>query len=139
MVATEIWEAETGVRVEYRRLLPDSGGPGSFRGGLGQEAALTNASGQPVTLFLFGLRTEIPAQGLLGGQPGQPRRYRVDGQPIPPKGRLELQPGQTLTLTEAGGGGWGDPRQRDPARVREDVQRGDVTPEAALRDYGVVV
>ena len=139
VVATEIWEAETGVRVEYRRLLPDSGGPGSFRGGLGQEAALTNASGQPVTLFLFGLRTEIPAQGLLGGQPGEPRRYRVDGQPIPPKGRLELQPGQTLTLTEAGGGGWGDPRQRDPARVREDVQRGDVTPEAALRDYGVVV
>jgi N-methylhydantoinase B len=137
VVATEIWEAETGVRVEHRRLLPDSGGPGTFRGGLGQEAALTNASSQTVTLFLFGLRTEIPAQGLLGGRSGSPRRYHVNGQPIPPKGRLDLQPGQTLTVTEAGGGGWGDPRHRDPARVHEDVQRGFVTPAAALRDYGV--
>jgi N-methylhydantoinase B len=138
VVATEIWEAETGVRVEHRRLLPDSGGPGTFRGGLGQEAALTNTSSQPVTLFLFGLRTEIPAQGLLGGRSGSPRRYHVNGQSIPPKGRLDLQPGQTLTITEAGGGGWGDPRHRDPARVHEDVQRGFVTPAAALRDYGVL-
>ena len=91
-----------------------------------------------VTLFLFGLRTEIPAQGLLGGRSGSPRRYHVNGQPIPPKGRLDLQRGQTLTITEAGGGGWGDPRHRDPARVHEDVQRGFVTPAAALRDYGVV-
>jgi N-methylhydantoinase B len=139
VVSTEIWEAETGVRVQHRRLRPDSGGPGAFRGGLGQEAALTNAGTHPVTLFLFGLRTEIPAQGLLGGQPGALRSYRVDGQAVLPKGRLELHPGQTLTIAEAGGGGWGAPRQRDLTRVRDDVRRGAVTPAAAWRDYGVMV
>jgi N-methylhydantoinase B len=127
------------VRVQHRRLLPDSGGPGEFRGGLGQEAALTNTRGEPVTLFLFGLRTEIPAQGLLGGGPGARRQFLVDGRPVPPKGRLELQPGQTLVVREAGGGGWGDPLARDPARVLADVQAGAVSAGAALRDYGVAV
>lgn len=139
VVATEVWENETGVRVRHRRLLPDSGGPGEFRGGLGQEAALTNTRGEPVTLFLFGLRTEIPAQGLLGGGPGARRQFLVDGRPVPPKGRLELQPGQTLVVREAGGGGWGDPLARDPARVLADVQAGAVSAGAALRDYGVAV
>jgi N-methylhydantoinase B len=139
VVATEIWENETGVRVEHRRLLPDSGGAGEFRGGLGQVAALKNTRDEPVTIFLFGLRTRFPAQGLLGGQPGAPRRFLVDGRPVPPKGRLELLPGQTFTVHEAGGGGWGDPQSRDPRRVLADVQAGAVSVAAALRDYGVAV
>jgi N-methylhydantoinase B len=139
VVATEIWENETGVRVEHRRLLPDSGGAGEFRGGLGQVAALKNTRDEPVTIFLFGLRTRFPAQGLLGGQPGAPRRFLVDGRQVPPKGRLELLPGQTFTVHEAGGGGWGDPLARDPQRVLADVQAGAVSVEGALRDYGVAV
>lgn len=139
VVASEIWENETGVRINYRRLLPDSGGPGQFRGGLGQVASLTNTRDEPVAIFMFGMRTEFPARGYLGGKPGAKRVFLVDGKPIPPKGRLELKPGETFTISEAGGGGYGDPQKRDPARVLDDVRTGAVTLEGALRDYGVTV
>jgi N-methylhydantoinase B len=139
VVASEVWENETGVRVNYRRLLPDSGGPGEFRGGLGQIASLTNTREDTVAIFMFGMRTEFPARGTLGGEPGSTRQFLVDGKPVPPKGRLELKPGETFTIAEAGGGGYGDPSRRDPARVLDDVRTGAVTPEGALRDYGVTV
>ena len=139
VVATEVWENETGMTIKRRALLPDSGGPGEFRGGLGQVAEMTNTSGGPVTVFMFGMRTDFPAQGYLGGKPGTPRRFEVDGKPIPPKGRLVLQPGETLTVYEAGGGGYGDPRRRDPALVRADIAAGLVTMESARRDYGLDV
>jgi len=51
--------------------------------------------------------------------------------------RYPLGAGDTMTMLTAGGGGWGDPAQRDPARVREDVRHGYITPEAAQRDYGI--
>ena len=139
VVASEVWENETGVRVNYRRLLPDSGGPGEFRGGLGQIASLTNTREDTVAIFMFGMRTEFPARGTLGGKPGSTRQFLVDGKAVPPKGRLELKSGETFTIAEAGGGGYGDPLRRDPARVLDDVRTGAVTPEGALRDYGVTV
>ncbi len=139
VVASEIWENETGVRINYRRLLTDSGGAGEFRGGLGQIASLTNTRDEPVAIFMFGMRTEFPARGFLGGKPGTRREFLVDGKPIPPKGRLELKPGETFTIAEAGGGGYGDPMQRDPKRVLADVRTGAVSAEGALRDYGVTV
>ncbi|NQV79830.1 MAG: hydantoinase B/oxoprolinase family protein, partial [Alphaproteobacteria bacterium] len=139
VVASEVWENETGVRINYRRLLPDSGGPGAFRGGLGQIASMTNTREDTVAIFMFGMRTEFPARGSLGGKPGSTRVFEVDGKPVPPKGRLELKPGETFTIAEAGGGGYGDPLQRDPARVLEDVRNGAVTVAGAARDYGVTV
>ncbi|MEN9760332.1 MAG: hypothetical protein RI906_158 [Pseudomonadota bacterium] len=139
VVPAEIWEGETRVRLNYRRLLCDSGGPGEFRGGLGQEASLTNLRDEAVTLFLFGMRTRVPASGCLGGQAGALRVYEVDGKPIPSKGRITLRPGQTLRIQEAGGGGYGDPRRRDPQLVLADVRSGAVSVAAAWRDYGVRV
>ncbi len=139
LVATEVWEQETGMTVRRRALLPDSGGAGQFRGGLGQVAEMTNTSGEPVTVFMFGMRTAFPAQGLLGGRPGSPRRFEVDGKPVPPKGRLVIPTGATLAVYEAGGGGYGDPRERDPALVLADVALGAVSVEGARQDYGVDV
>ena len=139
VVASEVWENETGVRINYRRLLPDSGGPGEFRGGLGQIASMTNTRDDTVAIFMFGMRTEFPARGALGGKPGSTRMFEVDGKPVPPKGRLELKPGETFTIAEAGGGGYGDPMRRDPARVLDDVRTGAVTVAGAARDYGVTV
>ena len=121
----------------HRRLLPDSGGAGEWRGGLGQEAALRNDTGHPFSVFLFGLRSRHAARGLFGGKDGALRSFMVDGQPIPAKGKSVLQPGQTLTVREAGGGGYGDPKKRAPEAVRRDVAAGFVTAEAALRDHGV--
>jgi N-methylhydantoinase B len=134
-----VWENETGVLINYRRLLPDSGGPGEFRGGLGQVASLTNTRNDTIAIFMFGMRTEFPARGFLGGKPGTTREFLVDGKPIPPKGRLELKPGETFTIAEAGGGGYGDPLKRNPSRVLDDVRSGAVSVEGALRDYGVAV
>ena len=88
---------------------------------------------------MFGMRTSFPARGSMGGTEGAARRFEVDGKPVPPKGRLELQPGQTFTVYEAGGGGYGDPHKRDPQAVLADVKKGAVSVDRALTDYGVSV
>ncbi|WP_366655440.1 hydantoinase B/oxoprolinase family protein [Fodinicurvata sp. EGI_FJ10296] len=139
VVATEIFERETGIRVLYRRLIPDTGGIGRWRGGLGQEARLCNHGPGTATIDIFGLRTRFPARGFDGGGNGARRVFLVNDVPIPPKGRFRLATGDTLTIREAGGGGFGDPHQRDPAAVAEDIAWGRVSTEAALRDYGVRV
>jgi N-methylhydantoinase B len=94
----------------------------------------------------FGNRTSFPAAGYLGGQAGAPRDFRIEGQAVHPKGRhllypgaQVLMPGQTLSLLDAGGGGFGDPLARRVEDVVADVRAGYVSPEAALRDYGVEV
>ncbi|MGE0715263.1 MAG: hydantoinase B/oxoprolinase family protein [Alphaproteobacteria bacterium] len=135
-VPTEIWESRTGILVERKALRMDSGGPGEFRGGLGQEIVLRNDTGHPLTVFSMANRTDFPAAGLHGGMPGALREHLLEGRPVHPKSRQELQPGERLTLLEAGGGGIGDPRRRDPAKVRADVALGFVSPEAAERIYG---
>ena len=75
--------------------------------------------------------------GVCGGRPGALRSYRINGEQVHPKGRYVLKPGDILEIAEAGGGGYGDPANRDPARVAEDIRQGFVTPEGARRDYGV--
>lgn len=137
VVSSEVWESETGITVLHRRLLADSGGPGRFRGGVGQEAVLRNDSGHSYTVSLFGMRTLFPARGYHGGGDGQARRFAINGQAIAPKGRYVLQPGDTLTVHEAGGGGFGDPKTRDRGLVAQDVAAGLVSMEGAKRDYGV--
>ena len=139
VVPSEVWEAETGMTVEYRRLLPDSGGPGQWRGGVGQEAALRNTADHPIAVSLFGMRTRFPAQGLAGGGPGAPRSFAVNGAAIAPKGRIVLHPGDLLTVREAGGGGYGAAMDRDPAAVLADLHAGFVSRAGALRDYGVTI
>lgn len=139
VVSSEVFEAETGATVLTRRLLPDSGGAGEFRGGLGQEAAFTNTSGHPMAVFMFGLRTRHAARGVFGGKDGAKRSFSIDGMAIPPKGKAMLEPGQTFVVHEAGGGGYGDPAKRDRAAVAADIESGFITPEGAKRDYGVTV
>ena len=135
----EVWETLTSTTIEAKALLIDSGGAGESRGGQGQEIVFRNDSGHDLTVSLFGGRTEFPATGMCGGGPGARRQYRVNGEPAHPKGRYILKPGDVIALCEAGGGGFGDPRRRDPDRVRHDVLEGAVSREAAERDYGVVV
>jgi N-methylhydantoinase B len=67
------------------------------------------------------------------------RVHSIDGKAINAKARVDLAPGARLTVREAGAGGFGDPRKRDPERVLADVREGLVSPKAALRDYGVKV
>ena len=136
-VPTEIWESRTGITVERKALRPDSGGPGRYRGGLGQEILLRNDTTHLLTVFSMANRTDFPAAGLHGGEAGALREHRLEGRPVHPKSRQELRPGDRLLLLEAGGGGVGRPRDRDPAAVRADVENGFVSAEQARLVYGV--
>ncbi|MEM8551913.1 MAG: hydantoinase B/oxoprolinase family protein [Pseudomonadota bacterium] len=137
VVPSEVWERETGLRVLHRRLLADSGGPGAWRGGLGQEVAMRNETGGDVHFSIFGLRTRFAAQGLAGGGDGIPRRFAIDGREIPAKGRVALREGETLTIREAGGGGFGDPAARPLDAIAADIAGGFVTLGQAQSVYGV--
>lgn len=136
VVPAEIWENLTNITVEKRALLTDSGGAGAARGGVGQEVRFRNDSGHPLTLAFLGLRTEFPARGFHGGQAGRRREYFINDLPAAPKGRHLLQPGDTFTTFEAGGGGYGDPLMRDRRLVEADLAAGLVSPQAAREVYG---
>src|SRR5690606_36085664 len=139
VVPVEIWEANTNLTVLEKRMRPDSGGPGAARGGVGQEVVLRNDSGHPMTIFCMANRTEFPAVGHLGGRPGAKREHRINGERVHPKGAYVLQPGARVTLVQAGGGGFGDPRARPVEAVAADVAEGFVSVEGARRDYGVEI
>ena len=135
----EVWESLTSMTVERKRLLPDSGGPGAARGGLGQETTLRNDTGHPLTVFCMANRTDFPPLGFLGGKPGWPRQNQINGEAVHPKGTFVLEPGDTITMLEAGGGGFGDPGERPREKLLADVRSGLVSVDAALTDYGVEV
>jgi len=132
----EVWEDLTGMTVERKALLADSGGAGEFRGGLGQKIELRNDSGHAMTVSCLAGRTEFAPAGVLGGGPGRLREVRINGVAVHPKGRYTLQPGDRMTTFEAGGGGYGDPARRKRESVMSDLAAGYVTAEGARRDYG---
>lgn len=133
----EAFEASAPIVVWKKDLLPDSGGPGQFRGGLGQEVELEVMTDEPVRLSLISDRMKNPPLGLAGGGAGAKALVQLqDGRKPHPKSRSTLQPGDRLLMHYGGGGGYGDPRARDPAAIARDIEDGYVTPEGARRDYG---
>jgi N-methylhydantoinase B len=127
--------------VFYRREFRDgSGGPGQFRGGLGQVIELGGAGATPLALLCNFERVHHPARGRSGGQPGAAGVVTLrSGRPIRPKGRQTVPPRDAICLQLPGGGGFGNPRARESGRVREDVLDGLITADAARRDYGVAI
>ncbi len=132
----EVWENMTGLLVEFKELLRDSGGPGQARGGLGQRMSMRNLTGHKLFVSSFSGRMKIGAQGLFGGKPGALRKYWVNDQPVDSKSRYELQPNDRLITSDAGGGGFGDPALRPREKIEYDLQQGYISAEAAARDYG---
>ena len=135
-VPVEIWETITGMTVVSKRMIPDSGGPGKFRGGMGQEVTLRNDTGSPMTVLSMANRTEFPAPGYNDGHPGTLREHRINGKIIHPKGAHTLKPADTITLVQAGGGGIGDPAERSKEKVKRDLSLGLISEQAAARHYG---
>jgi N-methylhydantoinase B len=135
-VPVEVWETLTHTTIESKKLVPDSGGAGRWRGGLGQEVVLRNDTGYPIVTLGMGNRTMFPARGMFSGGDGALRAHAIDDTPVHAKGRIELKPGQRMRLVEAGGAGFGDPLARDQAAVAEDVAQGYVSPRAAREIYG---
>jgi len=127
--------------VFYRREFRDgSAGPRQFRGGLGQVIELGGAGAYPLALLCNFERVRHPARGRDGGASGGAGQVSLrSGRPIRPKGRQTVPPRDAICLQLPGGGGVGDPRARDPARVRDDVLDGLITADGARRDYGVAI
>jgi len=134
----EAYESVAPLLVWKKRLRTDSGGPGTFRGGLGQEVEIELRTEAPARLSLLSDRHQHPASGVLGGLPGAPSVIALDDGSKPhPKSRSSVKPGQRITLLYAGGGGYGDPMQRDRDAVRADLRDGYISADAARRDYGL--
>lgn len=139
-VPAEAIESVSPVLMLKRGLRPDSGGAGEFRGGLSQEMVLRMDTDRPVLHSCMYDRTQCAARGFQGGRPGQVGElFCSDGTRPHPKGKYDLQPGESVTLRLPGGGGFGPPWERDPEAVLEDVRQERVSAESAEADYGVVV
>lgn len=140
----EIFENDTPLIVERRELITDSGGPGRTRGGLGKREVFIvpdddHAPVPPVNLGIQAGRYVYPPEGLFGGKPGRKGAFLVNGEEGNPYGLTQLMPGDVVTIDAPGGGGYGDPKERDPNLVLEDVIEGYVSLESARRDYGVSI
>jgi N-methylhydantoinase B len=138
----EILESDAPLVVECRALLPDSGGAGRNRGALGRREVFrvpddANAPQPPVLMALQSGRFRLPPEGLFGGKPGARAQFLVNGQPGDPYGLTRLERGDVVVMDSAGGGGYGDPRERDRAALGRDLREGKITPQGVARDYGI--
>lgn len=126
-VPVELTEHLAPVLVHAKRLRPDSGGVGRQRGGLGQEVVIESVSKAPMRVSIQAERIRTPAEGLLGGGPGACGETLVNDRPAADsKGVVTLEQGDRITLRLPGGGGFGDPRERDPALAASDLTLGYV-------------
>jgi N-methylhydantoinase B len=136
----EILEMSFPLRVEEYSLVPDSGGAGQYRGGLGVRR-VWQVLGHQSHAAVCCERSVTPPFGLEGGAQGAPARIEM----IPPngnarrlnsKGGFLVPAGGRVVIEAPGSGGFGPPAARDPARLSEDLVDGYVTRAAARRDYG---
>jgi N-methylhydantoinase B len=143
----ELWEVRYPVEWLGFRLLEDSGGAGRWRGGLGTERRLRVLA--PTRLTGISEHHFTGAHGVAGGRPGLPNGFALerDGErrtlqesfdlASPSKfANLPLRPGDVFVSIQGGGGGHGEPGERDPEAIRADLREGYVTPEAAREHYG---
>jgi N-methylhydantoinase B len=140
-----IEEAESAypVRIEQYGFADNSGGPGKFRGGLAIERSWRLLTGK-ANLSIRSDRRDHPPYGLYGGHSGQPSTnvlHRVDGSTtiLPVFVSTTMRQGELLYHRMSGAGGWGNPLEREPSAVSDDVRNGKVSWESARRDYGVVL
>jgi 5-oxoprolinase (ATP-hydrolysing)/N-methylhydantoinase A len=141
-VPVEMFEQRTPLVVERKEFIPDSGGPGEHRGGLGQQVVIRKVHDDehPVLAQILPHGLASPMDGLLGGQRGGQARVHIGGKVITnTKGLTQLADLRTakdvVILEAAGGSGFGDPRARSLDMVQRDLTEGYIT-SRALAVYG---
>lgn len=140
----EITESEAPVRILRYGLMPDTGGAGEHRGGLATVLEFTTDAPDATVTARNRDRSIFRPWGILGGRPGAASTFtlnpgRPEEQDLRNTDLLHLSPGDVVRIVSPGGGGRGDPARRDPRAVLRDVRAGRLTPQAAERDYGVVI
>jgi N-methylhydantoinase B len=142
-IPAEFAEARWPFIVERLGLAVDSGGPGEHRGGLGYDKHIRML--RDAHYMSIADRSILSCWGVRGGRAGRPFRVTIDpGGPHEREmdGLTDAEPvraGEVIRIRTTGGGGWGDPLDRDPAAVAEDVRAGKVSPDGARDDYGIVL
>ena len=146
-IPVEVTENEATMYYVRKELVADTGGPGRYRGGVGQEIELCILdSGDPAHYVDSSVRLSgrsedgsLPVFGLFGGMSGRGGGLWLNERPVDHGVYRRLVPGDRLRFVIGGGGGYGDPFAREPERVAEDVRAGLVSLEMARSGYGVVV
>ncbi|BBO92118.1 hydantoinase B/oxoprolinase family protein [Desulfosarcina ovata] len=154
-LAPETAELFYPVFCERREFIPDSGGAGKYRGGLGMRQTWKIVGSKDVTVSQMMTGTKTGASGINMGKPGRPgksilnygeKNESVLGGLTPEGdwkmslfGNSPLNDGDSYTSESPGGGGWGNPLDRDAQSVLEDILDGIVTPDKAKNEYGVVL
>jgi N-methylhydantoinase B len=140
-IPSEMQEVFYPYRIEAKRLRPDSGGAGRQRGGLGVEKVYRVL--HPCQIVVALDRTACPPWGLAGGGPGGTALVEVVRQSgereALTKGERSLAACDVVRVLSGGGGGYGPAHERPTDKVLIDVRLGLVTPQGALRDYGVAL
>ena len=138
----EVLEAQHPIRIDEYGFVPDSAGAGRWRGGLGLRRRNTLLNDE-ATLQLRSDRMRFAPYGLAGGRPARGTRNVLnpdtDARAMPAKFAVTLRRGDAILHEQPGGGGFGDPLAREPARVAADVANEKITVEYARREHGVVI
>jgi len=138
IVSTEAAEAAAPILIWRKELACDTGGAGTHRGGLGQVVEVGSVTGDAFELYAMFDRVENAPAGRAGGSDGATGEVRLaSGPTLSSKGIHSVPPGDRLVLSLPGGGGYGDPRARSRALVRDDVRLGYVSPDGARKAYGL--
>src|SRR5918998_598136 len=139
-VPAEVIESISPVVMHKRELRPDSEGPGHRRGGFGQEMEIGVRTDVPWVLSAMYDRTRCPARGIQGGSRGAAGAVRTaNGRELHPKRQQHIEAGERVILSLPGGGGYGEPSERDPELVARDVGDGLISEERAREVYCVVL
>ena len=140
--SVEVTEAENPIQILSYEFLTDRAGAGKFRGGTPYRRDYRFLEEEGV-LQVRSDRRRFRPYGLYGGQPGQPswNFLNPDGENtlLPSKLTMEVRRGDVLRHELAGGGGWGDPLEREPAKVLKDVRNELISLDGAKRQYGVII
>jgi N-methylhydantoinase B len=139
-VPAEVIESLSPVVLKRRQLRADSGGPGTWRGGLGQLTEFSRRGEGMWSVSSIADRTQYAAPGLLGGQAGATGAVSLEnGTQLHAKALMDLESSDVVHVNLPGGGGYGDPLKRDVEKVLWDVIEGYITVGEAETKYGVVV
>jgi len=148
-IPIEVTENEATIVYLRKELVPDSAGPGRNRGGLGQVIEFEVLGGErgPAEGYLASSvrlsgrseDSDFPVLGRLGGRNGRGYGLKVNGKDVDHGIYRRLYPGDKVRFQVSGGGGYGDPLEREPARVARDVAEGYVSVEGARVDYAVAL